>query len=147
MTNTNRRNKYAVNPEPERARSNKAYHAYPSPIRKLVLESYYVHPSPIKWRTNEAYRVDPSPVKQCALCSYYKDHKNAKQRYREKHHMLRQNLMDYQSLQRLVAYSVTKKYNKLWNSARTSMTTYIYKLIKNVSKYEVPLKQVLRPNI
>ena len=123
MTNTNRRNKYAVNPEPERARSNKAYHAYPSPIRKLVLESYYVHPSPIKWRTNEAYRVDPSPVKQRALCSYYKDHKNAKQRYREKHHMLRQNLMDYQSLQRLVAYSVTKKYNKLWNSARTSMTT------------------------
>ena len=96
----------------------------------------------MKRRALESYYAHPSPVKQCSSSSYYKDHESTKKRCREKYHMLRQNLIDRRSLQKLVAYSITKKYNKLANTKNTRITGYIYKLIRNVSNRNLPVKRL-----
>ena len=123
-------------------RTFKAYHAHPSPIKRRVLTSYHAHPSPVKRRALESYYAHPSPVKRRALESYYKAHESAKKRYREKYKFLRQNLIDRRSLQKLVASTIAKKYNKLNNSVRARTTGYIYKLIRNASKCKLPLKRM-----
>ena len=81
-------------------------------------------------------------MKRRALESYYKAHESAKKRYREKYKFLRQNLIDRRSLQKLVASTIAKKYNKLNNSVRARTTGYIYKLIRNASKCKLPLKRM-----
>jgi len=48
--------------------------------------------------------------------------------------MLRQNLIDQRRLQKLVVYSITKKYDKLSNSVCTKTSNYIHKLIRNTSE-------------
>ena len=120
---------YYAHPSPVKHRALESYYAHPSPVKHRALESYYAHPSPVKCRALESYHAHPSPVKRRALTSYYKDHEGVKKRSREKYNILRQNLIDRHRLQKLVAYSITKKYNKLSNSVRVKTLSYIHKLM------------------
>ena len=59
--NRNRRKKYKLDPECEKARSYKFYHS---------------NPSPVKQRSYKAYHAHPSLVKRRVLGSYYKAHES-----------------------------------------------------------------------
>ena len=85
-------------------------------------------------RNRAAYHMNPTAAKLRSKRAYYSNHEGTKEINRQKYSVLRKYFLDRCSLQRMVAYSVTKKYKVLRESVGAKFNNYVSNLTRRVSQ-------------
>ena len=125
---------YKANPSPIKMQAREHYKAKSSPIKRHKRQVYASNPSPVKMRNRAAYHMNPTAAKLRSKRAYYSNHEGTKETNRQKYSVLRRYFLDRRSLQRMVAYSVTKKYKVLRESMGAKFNNYVSNLTRRVSR-------------
>ena len=136
------RQAYSLDPSTVRAMKREKYRSNPTPVKERVRLAYSLDPSPVRARKRTKYRDNPSPFKERARATYrlnpslrstvaYRyDHEGIKFKRRLTYKFYRQNLIDKQSLDKLLVCAISKKYKKLPDNFKK----YSSSMMRNITR-------------